>query len=121
ARLARPRRLEAIERVESLFHLRFGYSRSTVAHPNHGLVAFTRRRHARVSAIFKGVVDEVGKAALQGARNGKNRNPRLTIQRDVLASIDRIGTDAGKQRIQVHTLHHATGSEARCKVKTFAN
>src|SRR5207248_11114608 len=77
--LARARRLDAIERVEDVFHLRFGYSRAAVAHANHGLVSFTRRRHARISAVFHCVVDEVGKTSLQSDRNSEYRNARLTF------------------------------------------
>src|SRR5258706_1610768 len=49
AGLARARRLEAIERVEDLFHLRSRYAGASVAHANHGLVSLARRRHARTS------------------------------------------------------------------------
>src|SRR5207248_344923 len=63
--LPRPLRLDAIERIEVLFHFCFLYAGTAIAHPYHHLAAFPRRRYARISAILHGVVDEVGETALQ--------------------------------------------------------
>src|SRR5438034_7268131 len=83
ARFARSRRLDAIIGIEDPFHLRFRYSGTAVAHADHGLIPFTLRDNARITAVFHRVVDQIGKAALQSDRNPQDRSVRLTTQSDV--------------------------------------
>ena len=94
-----------------------GIPGAPVADANHGLVALLRGGHARVAAVFHGVVDEIGKAALQGDRNGQYGHARLAIECDILAGIDSVGTNAREQRIQVDALHPAATAYTRGKVQ----
>jgi len=97
ARLPRTGRFKTIERIEDSFHLRFRNTRSAVCHTNGDTVCLATGGDACIAAVLHGIVDQIVQTALQGTGDRWNGHPRLPDQGDVMARIDRIGANTGKQ------------------------